>query len=153
MYKTILLAYDGTREGRLALREGAVLAQHFNSDVVLLAVVEPTYVPVAFDIGVGYVESNQRDEYQTVLAEGSERLTKLGLKHRTSLQMGEPASCIIKAAKEAKADLVVVGHHKSGRLARWLHESVTTSLVESLDCSVLSGRMDISDEALFGRSA
>lgn len=27
MYRTILLAYDGTTEGRLALREGARLAQ------------------------------------------------------------------------------------------------------------------------------
>ncbi|HCI98959.1 MAG TPA: universal stress protein, partial [Sulfitobacter sp.] len=37
MYRTILLAYDGTTEGRLALREGARLAQICNAEVVLLA--------------------------------------------------------------------------------------------------------------------
>jgi len=39
MYGTILLAYDGTTEGRLALREGARLAQICGASVVLLSVV------------------------------------------------------------------------------------------------------------------
>jgi nucleotide-binding universal stress UspA family protein len=118
--------------------------------VVLLAVVEPSYVPIAMDAGVGFVMTDQTDEYQLVPAEGSERLTKLGLAHKTSLAMGDPATCIVNAARAVHADLVAVGHHKSGRLARWLHESVTAALIESLDCSDLSGRMDVSDEALFG---
>lgn len=152
MYRTILLAYDGTREGRLALREGALLAKLFHADVVLLAVVEPTFVPVAVDAGVGYIAGDPTDEYQMVLAEGSQRLEKLGLAHRTKLLMGDPATCIVDAAREARADLVVIGHHKSSRLARWLHESITTSLIERLDCSVLSGRMEVSDAALFGQN-
>ncbi len=40
MYRNILLAYDGSVEGRLALREGAKLAQLCGSEVCLLAVVE-----------------------------------------------------------------------------------------------------------------
>lgn len=153
MYRTILLAYDGTREGRLALREGAMLAKVFRSDVVLLAVVEPTFTPMAVDIGVTYVPDDQKAEYQKVLDEGSERLTRLGLTHRTVLETGDPASCIAKVAKDTRAGLVVVGHHKSGRLARWLHEPVTAALIEMLDCSVLSGKTDITDEVLFGPAA
>lgn len=153
MYRTILLAYDGTREGRLALREGALLARHFQSQVVLLAVVEPSFMPVAMDAGIGYVADDQRDEYQAVLAEGSARLEKLGLVHRTILRMGDPASCITEVAGETAADLVVIGHHKSGRLARWLHEPVTAALIEQLECSVLSAHMEITDDALFDRSA
>lgn len=150
MYRTILLAYDGTREGRLALREGAMLARLFQAEVVLLAVVEPVFATTAMDIGVTYVPTDQRAEHQKVLDEGSERLTRLGLTHRTALQTGDPATCIAKVAREARADLVVVGHHKAGRLARWLHEPLTTSLIEILDCSVLSGKMEITDETLFG---
>ena len=37
MYTKILLCYDGSREGRLALREGARLAQITGADVILLA--------------------------------------------------------------------------------------------------------------------
>ncbi|MCW9044481.1 MAG: universal stress protein, partial [Pseudopelagicola sp.] len=40
MYAKILLCFDGSREGRLALREGARLAQITEAEVVLLAVVE-----------------------------------------------------------------------------------------------------------------
>ena len=40
MYKRVLLAYDGSIEGRRALREGAKLAQLCHADVFLLAVVE-----------------------------------------------------------------------------------------------------------------
>jgi nucleotide-binding universal stress UspA family protein len=153
MYRTILLAYDGTREGRLALREGAMLAKVFRSEVVLLAVVEPTFTPLAFDAGVTYAPNDQKAEHQKVLDEGSERLTKLGLTHRTVLQTGDPATCIANVAREAHAELVVVGHHKSGRLARWLYEPVTASLIEALDCSVLSGKMEITDETLYGPAA
>lgn len=150
MYQTILLAYDGTREGRLALREGAMLAKQFRSDVVLLAVVEASLTPVAVDIGVAYVPYDQSDEYQLILDEGSERLQRLGLAHKVILQVGDPVTCIVKAAQDAHADLVVIGHHKSGWLARWLHEPVVAALIESLECSVLSGRMEISDDDLFG---
>jgi nucleotide-binding universal stress UspA family protein len=43
LYKKVLLAYDGSIEGRLALREGAQLAQFCGADVFLLAVVEPSF--------------------------------------------------------------------------------------------------------------
>ena len=40
MYNKVLLAYDGSIEGRRALREGAKLAQLCRAEVFLLAVVE-----------------------------------------------------------------------------------------------------------------
>jgi len=39
MYHRILLAYDGSREGRTALREGALLARRYGAAVYLLSVV------------------------------------------------------------------------------------------------------------------
>jgi nucleotide-binding universal stress UspA family protein len=38
MYKRILLAYDGSVEGRTALREGALLARQCGAEVFLLSV-------------------------------------------------------------------------------------------------------------------
>jgi nucleotide-binding universal stress UspA family protein len=38
MYKKVLLAYDGSIEGRLALREGAKLAQLCRAEVFLVIV-------------------------------------------------------------------------------------------------------------------
>ena len=38
MYKRILLAYDGSLQGRTALREGALLARQCGAEVFLLSV-------------------------------------------------------------------------------------------------------------------
>ena len=42
MYKRILLAYDGSREGAIALREGALIAKTCGAQVFLLSVVPET---------------------------------------------------------------------------------------------------------------
>ena len=153
MYRTILLAYDGTLEGRLALREGAQLAQICGARVVLLAVVE--HGPEVF-AGVGdavYVTPDRTDEVQKTLDEGAARLVRMGFNPEVRLERGPAAESIKSVAQEVSADLVVVGHHKQGAMARWLMGSVTTSLSDSLDCSLLVARMEISEEALFGGHA
>jgi len=52
LYKKVLLAYDGSIEGRLALREGAKLAQFCGAEVFLLAVVEIASSVAPLDGGV-----------------------------------------------------------------------------------------------------
>ena len=42
MYERILLAYDGSLEGRTALREGAVFARQCSAEVFLLSVLDDT---------------------------------------------------------------------------------------------------------------
>lgn len=156
MYRTILLAYDGSLEGRLALREGARLAQICSSRVVLLAVVDPVdaLLPMAGIAGV-YVEPVQQDraeDFQKILDEGFERLTRMGLSPETRLEKGDPAERITATAKDVGADLVVVGHHKRGMVARWLIGSVAATLSDNLECSLLVARHEISEDVLFGKA-
>jgi nucleotide-binding universal stress UspA family protein len=154
MYRNILLAYDGTLEGRIALREGALLAKRCDATVVLLAVIDSAaYVSIVADPGVPFVPRFQTEEFQKVLDEGVARLTRLGLRHSALLRTGDPVTCIVEVANEVGANLVVVGHHKQGALARWLVGSVTASLVDRLNCSLLTGRLEVSEEELFGASA
>lgn len=150
MYRTIVLAYDGTRDGRLALREGARLAQVCGARVVLLAVVDPA-MGLAFtaDPVSGYLPLQQTDDVQRILDEGRERLVRMGLKPEARLETGEPAERIAAVAAETSADLVVVGHHQQGAMARWLLGSVTATLSDRLHCSLLVARLDIPDEVLF----
>jgi nucleotide-binding universal stress UspA family protein len=108
------------------------------------------FIAVAADAGVAYVPRDQTEDFRKVLDEGAVRLTRMGLAHSTRLRTGNPETCIREVAKEIGADLVVVGHHKQGRLARWLHGSVTAELIEALDCSLLTARLDVSDEDLYG---
>ncbi len=155
MYTTILLAYDGTQEGRLALREGARMAQICGSRrVMLLAVVDPAAgLAMAVDPVAGYLPLQEEVNYQKILDEGVERLVRMGLTPEARLETGHPAERITAVAAEIRADLVVVGHHKQGVMARWLHGSVTTALSDGLDCSLLVARQDIPDEVLFRAGA
>lgn len=153
MYRTIVLAYDGSLEGRLALREGARIAQICRSQVILVAVVEPLPEVYIGELTPVYVPDEKAPKVQEILDEGMERLRRMGLAPESRLEKGAPAERITRIAEEVGADLVVVGHHKQGALARWLKGSVTTALSDSLSCSLLVARLEVSDDALFGEAA
>ncbi|MEP9390112.1 universal stress protein [Mesorhizobium sp. KR9-304] len=145
MYRRILLAYDGSVEGRLALREGARLARLCEAQVCLLAVVQiSTGIVVAEGVYPGVV-GEQSEVYKNILAEGERQLRDIGFEPDTRLAMGDPGPEIRAVAKEINADLVVIGHRQHGTLARWWSGSVATYLIDHLDCSMLIGRMEVSD--------
>jgi len=147
MYSRILLAYDGTREGRAALREGALLARRCGSEVFLLSVT-PNASGVQFAESVqGGAIDRLYDTYKAILDEGLERLKQLGFTPKAKLVIGDPAEEIGAFAREIGADLVVVGHRKQKLIQRWWSGSSGAYLVDHLGCSLLIGRNTISDEA------
>jgi nucleotide-binding universal stress UspA family protein len=144
MYKKVLLAYDGSIEGRRALREGAKLAQLCRAEVFLLAVVELSSIVIP-DAGLAVPMDEQTATYEAILAEGVERLEALGFSPTSRLETGNPGQKIADVAEEIGAHLVVVGHRPQGPLARWFG-SVGSYLVKRLRCSVLVGQTEISDD-------
>ena len=146
MYKKVLLAYDGSIEGRRALREGAKLAQLCGAEVFLLAVVETASNVAALEGGVMISMDDQIADYQAILAEGVERLKTMGFSPTARLGMGDAGQVITEVAHEIDANLVVVGHRPQGPLARWLFGNVGTYLVKHLRCSVLVAQTEIGDD-------
>jgi nucleotide-binding universal stress UspA family protein len=145
MYKKVLLAYDGSIEGRRALREGAKLAQLCHAEVFLLAVVELNSV-ASLEGGLAIPFDEQIANYKAILEEGAERLKALGFSPTARLGMGAAGQEIAQVAEEIGANLVVVGHRPTGPLARWWFGSVGTYLVKHLRCSVLVAQTEISDD-------
>jgi nucleotide-binding universal stress UspA family protein len=145
LYKKVLLAYDGSIEGRRALREGAKLAQLCRAEVFLLAVVELASI-VSPDAGLAVPIDEQTAIYEATLAEGVDRLKALGFSPTSRLETGDPGQKIADVAEEIGAQLVVVGHRPQGPLARWWFGSVGSYLVKRLRCSVLVGQTEISDD-------
>jgi nucleotide-binding universal stress UspA family protein len=146
LYQKVLLAYDGSIEGRRALREGARIAQLCSAEVFLLAVVEVS-------AGTGTLEGSfvipiteQVEIYNKILGEGVERLKAMGFSPKARLGMGEAGREIAGVAEEIGANLVVVGHRPDGPLARWWFSSVGTYLVKNVRCSVLVAQTEIGDE-------
>ena len=145
MYKKILLAYDGSIEGRRALREGARIAQLCGAEVFLLGVAELSAGAVGLEGGFVIPIVEQVGNYQEILDEGVKRLKAMGFSPTAKLTIGEAGREIAKVAAEIGANLVVVGHRSDGLLARWF-SSVGTYLVKNLSCSVLVAQTEIDDE-------
>jgi nucleotide-binding universal stress UspA family protein len=145
MYRKVLLAYDGSIEGRRALREGAKLAQLCSAEVFLLAVVELSAIVIP-DAGLAVPMDEQTANYEAILAEGVERLKALGFSPTSRLETGDAGQKIAEFAEEIGAHLVVVGHRPQGPLARWWFGSVGSYLVKRLRCSVLVAQTEISDD-------
>ena len=152
MYHMIVLAYDGSTEGRLALREGARLAQLCGADVLLLAVVDMTVGVSMAGTAVPYAPPYDLNDYRSILDEGLSRLRQMGLSPRARIEAGEPVDRIVAVAVEEQADLVVVGHHRYGIIRRWLHPSVTVALADRLQCSLLAAKHDPGDDDLLAET-
>lgn len=145
MYEKVLLAYDGSVEGRLALREGARLARRCKSEVFLLAVVDlSTGFAMAEGAAPGAAE-HQQGAYREILAEGVQRLKAMGFAPTARLEFGDPANQIAAVAHEIGASLVVVGHRRQGTFARWWRGSVGANLLEQLECSLLIAQLDLGE--------
>lgn len=143
LYENIVLAYDGSLEGRRALREGAELAAEFKAHTHLLAVIKHS---AGMAVGQGFegrgLAAAEITHYQQTLDDGVGILKRFGLEATGHLVQGDPVVEIVKLTQEIHADLVVVGHRDRGALARWWRTPVSMSLIDKLNCSVLIGMRD-----------
>ncbi|MDE2261286.1 MAG: universal stress protein [Gammaproteobacteria bacterium] len=146
VYQRILLAYDGSIEGRTALREGALLARWYGAQVFVLSVItEAAGTKLGEGVGGGGI-AQQRLEYERVLQEGMARLAALGFQASGKLVIGEPAREIAAYAEQVKADLVVVGHRRQSAIGRWWSGASGAYLSDHIRCSLLVCRNILDDE-------
>ena len=137
MYERILLAYDGSREGREALRQGAVIARQSEAETFLLACMRlPDEVKID---AVLPPELTQKaiDESQKILDEGVEILSGHDINAKGFLRHGDPSQVICQFAIEKHVDLIVLGHKPKSTLARWWRASVGSNILEQAPCSIL----------------
>jgi nucleotide-binding universal stress UspA family protein len=137
MYKTVLLCYDGSTEGRKALREGALLARAMGAQTHLLAIcrdLASTLVPEA--VTATLVECEEHVA-QSILDQGVHKLQELGIDAQGTLLIGDPLVHIPNFAAKVHADLVVIGHRQRSRIARWWSDSPHPVLLDRVSCSIL----------------
>ena len=92
MYKRILLAYDGSVEGRTALREGALLARRCGAEVFLLSVLVDPGTFVLTEVALAGASVQMEDDFIEVLNEGVARLRALGF---------DPVAKLVRVADRA----------------------------------------------------
>ena len=138
-YGKILLAYNGSQEGKRALLETADLAGFLGAETHLLAVAS---MPPSLFLTEGFVPEELLEEEkkrtQTVLDEGIRTLRDRGFNATGHLAVGEPVEEVVRLAKSLGVDLVVVGHNQNSSFAaRWWKGSVGATLLDQAPCSIL----------------
>ena len=137
MYQSILLCYDGTAEGRRALRHGADVAIAMKSRAYLLAICRnmlATSVPEGVTPELVNCEQSTASQ---LLTEGVQWLKDHGVPAEGQLAFGNPMVHIPEVAKRIGADLIVVGHRYRTRLAKWWSEEEEATLLTKVTCSIL----------------
>jgi nucleotide-binding universal stress UspA family protein len=140
MYKTIVLAYDGSESGQRALLDCQEIGQWSQARLHLVAVMPPPMPAMAVEAWTYSPESDaaERASYQAVLNSGLERLRNSGLEVQGELVVGNSVDEIVRVARRVQAQLIVVGHkHLESWTERWWRGSVSVSLIEYAPCSVL----------------
>lgn len=137
-FRRIMVAVDASEQCGWALATAARLAEQLGSRVgILHVIVEPA--PVGTELGfIGtptYAELEK--EAKRLVAEARKRLPA-DANVETMVRVGEPAGVIVHVAKEWDADLLVLGTHARGRLARLLLGSTAAYVVRHAHCAVLT---------------
>ncbi len=139
MYRKILLAYNGSREGRAVLAQGADLAELCQARVCLLAVIDLQPAIAGSELMPLELAEDTRRQVEETVREGVRNLRDRGLAVEGRVTCGEPLTQIAAVTAEIGADLVVVGHRRRGALARWWAggSSVSRNLLSRIPCSLL----------------
>jgi nucleotide-binding universal stress UspA family protein len=140
MYKNIVLAYDGSEAGQLALLESKELAQWSQAVVWLVAVMPSPANMAGYDGSIYIPEIAERDKqrFQSILEDGLRRMAASGYQAQGELLTGDSVHAIAEFSRKVNANLIVVGHkHLDSWAARWWRGSTSSSLIEHASCSVL----------------
>ena len=142
MFRKVLLCYDGSREGRHALRAGADVVVCMKSDAYLLAICQNQLHGSIPEAVTPHLAEREDSRAQALLDEGVQWLRERGVNAAGTLEYGNAVDCIATTAQSVGADLIVLGHKHRGPLARWWSASDEESLLERVDCSILVASAD-----------
>ena len=138
----ILVAIDGSEQSESAVDE--IVRQHFpaDSEVRVIAVVEPPYLGKGLEVSF-YGAEAEKAARQQASAAVEKAATKLRaveggrpLKVATEVLSGSPKRVILEEAEAFGADLIVVGSHGHGMLERFRLGSVSNAVALHAKSSV-----------------
>ena len=138
---TILLATDGSDEGKLATQAAAELSRDTGSEVHVVYVLPSPAQLIGHhlypdDVRESLIGGAERDA-ETFLKDQAEQIGSDGGKvAETHLRSGDPDKEILRTAESLGVGLIVIGSRGLGALSRALMGSVSDSVVRHAHCPV-----------------
>jgi nucleotide-binding universal stress UspA family protein len=138
MFRKILVAYDGSVDGKAALAKAVDLAAAGHAEVMLLAVVDVGMeLALAQGVAAGGPFEEQFREASDLLAAAAANIAAKGITATTRVAAGHAGERIASLARETGADLIVLGHRHHGFWSRFMQEPVGPFLLGDPPCSLL----------------
>jgi nucleotide-binding universal stress UspA family protein len=112
-FTRILVATRGRPWSERALELGVRMARSYHLELVVVAILTPTYVPerrATWGIAAASeVNEDARQLTRRVLDEASKLAKANGVRYVCEMRQGRPAEEIIKAAEQHQCDLILIG--------------------------------------------
>lgn len=140
MLSKILVAIDGSSDGKKALDLAIDLAKSCGSTVTVTYVVHERVYIALQEAGYNALPAimNNMEEYgKKVLEEAKAVVETAGVKVDTALLLGLPAKEILKKSEAGKYDMVVVGKRGRTGARSFLMGSVSDNVSHHAKCPVL----------------
>lgn len=137
MFQRILLAWDGSSVSLRAFDVAIDLGRRYEVELVVVSV---AYSPAHAETASDRTESAQAAERYLAQSfeEVRDRADRAGLEvEHVVLEGDEPAAALLEHCHTHGFDLIVVGHHHSGRAGRLLLHGVAPQLIEAAEVPVL----------------
>jgi len=144
MLNNICVAIDGSTHSSKALTQACLLAQRFDASLLLCHVVREMKVPPELQ---RFVDRDEIGSARRSVLDGvaNELLGKATIQTeayelrevRQAVVRGEPAEAIVRYARSAQADLIVIGTRGLGKVEGMLIGSVSRKVTDISDISVM----------------
>ncbi|MFA7199005.1 MAG: universal stress protein [Methanoculleus sp.] len=132
MFRTILVAIDGSEPANRAFEEALGEASVWKADIHVVYVVESgLFSSLPMDNTLEIIYSVLQKEGEDILAAARKKGEAAGVSVTTHLQQGHAGSQIIALAEEVGADRIVLGSYGKSGVDRLLLGSVTDYVVQN----------------------
>lgn len=145
MFKTILVAVDGSDQAQKAVDVAADLAQKYDAQLLLLSVykhvssLESTHTLVHSKDSVGPRNPTLRDLANEFVKKADQRARECGATRiETYVERGQPARVIVDFAKEKGVEVIIMGSRGLGDVGGFLLGSVSHKVSSLAECTCIT---------------
>lgn len=145
MLSQVLVSLDGSELAERAIPYAKQIVSP-TGEITLLSVVDIPDFPIytVYPMATITPEPDYSTVVSDLLASSKEYLENIannirlsGVRVKTVVKSGDPATCIIEEAQERHIDMIVISTHGRSGLSKWLLGSVTQKVLSAMPCPIV----------------